>query len=140
MGCDIHLYFEKKNNEGKWEKIQIDERLIPDDRIYSIFGFLAGIRCHEFEPQFEGRGIPNDTSMSPDCMGDGGKDDFWIGDYGFTYAYMDEILNAPWKENGLEQFYFYNFFKYVLTRIINSYGFINNEQQRKIRVIIGFDN
>lgn len=62
MGCDIHLYFEKKNNEGQWKKIDIDERLLPTNRNYRLFGFLAGVRDNELEPQFEGRGWPDDTS------------------------------------------------------------------------------
>lgn len=134
MGCDIHLYFEKKNEDNTWEAIEIDPRLIPDDRNYAVFGFLAGIRDDEVEPQFAGRGIPLDTSLPSKKNGD-----FYIGDFGFTYAYLDEILSAPWKENELDQCEFYAFCMHVLPKMVTSLP-LSIEEERNVRVIMGFDN
>ncbi len=134
MGCDIHLYFEKKVN-GKWEKIKVDERLQPDDRNYRLFGFLAGVRGTCFEPQFVGRGVPDDTSLP-------GTDtrDYYLGDHSYTYAYLDELLKAPWKEAELEECYFNVFCQYVLPRLSGWCGFLSDEEERNIRILMGFDS
>src|SRR5579859_3080087 len=108
MGCDIHLYFEKKNKQGIWEKIQIDERILPDDRYYKLFSFLADVRNYwgvdgneKIEPQFSDRGIPDDSSLSGTETAE-----IFMGDHSFTHAYLDEILRAPWGPPGLEDCYF----------------------------------
>lgn len=148
MGCDIHLYFERKVSD-KWQKIEIDKRILPRDRNYTLFAFLANVRNYgEFivTPQFAGRGIPDDTSFP--C-----KDGFpieteeqWLGDHSFTYAYLDEILNAPWhiKEGDivdcLSNCYFRTFHEQVLPKLVGTYGWIYDEEKRNIRVIMGFDN
>ncbi len=139
MGCDIHLYIERKNKEGKWEEIKdIPETLIPDGRNYSVFAFLANVRNHgdtKIKPQFEGRGFPDDTSIP-----ENDTDDFWIGDHSFTYASLNEILNAPWEEFELKDSYFYVFFRYVLPRLCCPCGWCGKEECDKIRIIMGFDN
>ena len=134
MGCDIHLYFEERDSNGDWEQIIIDERLIPNDRNYALFGFLAGITGCEFDPLFGGRGLPKETSYLEDIDDD-------LGDYGYTYAYLDEIINAPWKENSLEHCYFHLFCKEILPRICGYYSWddMKIEERRSIRVLIGFN-
>lgn len=139
MGCDIHLYFEMKDKEGVWNKIEIDERLLPDQRDYFLFSFLADVRNFydkKIESQFANRGLPDNHSM-PHSDGD---DDFYMGDHSFTFAYLDEILKAPWKENQYEHSYFYIFCRYVLPRLIDICGQLSSEQEKNIRVIMGFDN
>jgi hypothetical protein len=140
MGCDIHLYFEKKNKQGIWEKIEIDERIIPRDRYYHLFSFLADVRSYgEFkcEPQFANRGIPKDSS----CPGlDDESEDFWIGDHSFTHAYLDEILESPWEKYELQDSYFIIFCEYVLPRLCCFCGVLSKEEEKNIRVIMGFDN
>lgn len=137
MGCDIHLYFEKKNKDGKWEKIEIDERLIPEDRDYDLFAFLADIRnSKQIEPQFADRGLPTDRSIS----GDYHDETLWLGDHSFTYAYIDEILKAPWEKAGLQHSYFYLFCLYILPRLMNRCSFLSKEEMRSIRVVMGFDS
>lgn len=130
MGCDIHLYFEQKK-DGKWRRIEIDKLLVPDNRNYQLFGFLAGVRDYIITPQFAERGIPEDTSMP--C-------DFWIGDHSYTYAYLDEILQAPWEQYELQDCYFYIFCAHVIHRLTSFCGSLSIEEERNIRVIIGFDN
>ena len=74
MGCDIHLYIEKKKN-GKWVPAQgfmmtgNYDPDIPDvpaadrfkKRNYALFGFLAGVRCPKFQ-RFEVKGFPKNAS------------------------------------------------------------------------------
>lgn len=134
MGCDIHLYIERKIN-GKWEEVEVDEKLLPNERHYRLFAFLADIRnlrcfpshLENINSQFENRGIPEDTSMPKD---------FYLGDHSFTHAYLTEILLADWKKYGLQSCYFIIFFEYVLKRLID----ISKEDEKNLRVIIGFDN
>ncbi len=138
MGCGIHLWFEQKKPDGKWERIEIDERIEPDDREYRVFAFLANVRNYEefrIEPQFENRGIPSDSL----CRSGDYDDNFWLGDHGYTHVYLDELLNAPWKEVDLEECYFHVFCRYIIQRIIKRY-YLSEEEKRNIRVIIGFDN
>lgn len=138
MGCDIHLYFEQKNKKGEWEEIKIDERILPDDRHYLLFAFLANVRNYfdiEIEPQFADRGIPEDTSMQKEET-----EDFFMGDHSFTHAYLNEILEAPWVKYELQNNYFKIFCEYVLPRCCNFVGTLNKEEKRNVRVIIGFDN
>ena len=133
MGCDIHLYFEKKNKHGEWEELEVDPRLIPDDRNYRLFGFLAGVRNDEIPPQFERRGIPEDTSLPK------GENGYGLGDHDFTHAYLDEILDAPWKEYELEWSDFYIFCFNTLPKLLYGIGF-SKLDERNVRVLIGFDS
>lgn len=131
MGCDIHLWFEQKNKLGTWDEMDIPENLIPDDRDYDVFAFLANVRgTSDYGPICEGRGIPEDSS-SP--MKE--HDDY----HSFTHVYLDEILNARWREEELDHRYFYIFFAYVLPRLM-SCCWINNQEARNIRIIMGFDS
>lgn len=79
MGCDIHLYKEKKIN-GEW--ITADEWEVDDcggldvpykkqfnSRDYDLFGFLAGVR-RENEFSLVPTGIPEDATKNvKDCYG-----------------------------------------------------------------------
>ena len=72
MGCDIHIYLEKKNNNGKWESLDYYKKssysksgfeVIPiyDSRNYSLFSVLADVRNYgDNEPICKPKGIPND--------------------------------------------------------------------------------
>lgn len=61
MGCDIHTFAEKQNEDGVFEMI---EGLAPfDSRSYGTFGFLAGVRNYSgVTPIAEPRGLPSDVS------------------------------------------------------------------------------
>lgn len=62
MGCDIHSHAERKNADGKWEKV-------PDlqpfaSRNYGTFGFLADVRNYsDLTPISQPRGVPQDVSL-----------------------------------------------------------------------------
>lgn len=71
LGCDIHLFIERKNKEtGKWENIALykkdnDGFYVPCDayreRNYMLFGMLAGVRGAN-DPFVYPRDIPDDLS------------------------------------------------------------------------------
>ncbi len=138
MGCDIHLFFERKSDQGIWEDIDVPPGLLPDERNYDLFSFLAGVRLvdNSLHNQFGGRGIPKDSSCYNFFNCSHYENDF----FGKTHMYWDEVLKAPWKESGLEECYFRIFCVYVLPRIISTYGHLGPLEERNVRVVIGFDN
>ena len=133
MGCDIHLHFEKRDENGIWHKIAVPEDLLPDDRDYDVFSFLAGVRnelCDDNQGQFAFLGIPKDTCAVEEDL----------GDHSFTHAYIDEVLKAPWKRAKLDGDYFYVFCAHVLPRLLHGYGWLNANEKRTVRVVMGFDS
>lgn len=135
MGCDIHLHFEKKYKDGKWETIDINEILMPDDRYYAVFSFLADVRSgsdRQFAGQVASRGLPEDCSkieyfQCPDI-------------HSVTYAYLDEILNLPWDKANLHECYFFMFCKHTIPRLLSDLRVLSFEEKRNIRIVMGFDN
>lgn len=130
MGTDIHLFIERKV-KGVWERVEIPEELMPDDRDYGLFGVLAGIRSEEYEGLFRERGIPEDT-----CY----KEELGFEEYhSQTYAYVDEISRVDWDMFDDVGGYFGVFFEYVLPRLIDC-GYLTELEKRDIRVCMCFDN
>lgn len=71
MGCDIHLYVEKKNKNGKWKFVKDDSNVREfydeyTNRNYSLFGILAGVREHDNAPISSPKGLPYDSSSDVD--------------------------------------------------------------------------
>jgi len=135
MGSDIHLYIEKRNKSNKWEVLILPEDLIPNDRNYRLFYFLAEVRMDipwEYGGQVSERGIPEDCSI-PDGFMD-------TDSHGYTYAYLDEILALPWKAADLDQCFFYLFFRYIFPRIAKDYNSYHFEEARNIRIVMWFDS
>ena len=73
MGCDIHVFIEKKTDEkyNIWEQValyrvgkygrQLETADPYDGRNYSLFGLLAGVRGW-MDPLIEPRGLPSNLS------------------------------------------------------------------------------
>ena len=61
MGCDIHSFAERCNKEtGKWQIVT--DVVTFDNRDYSVFAFLAGVRNYDHcEPISEPKGLPDDV-------------------------------------------------------------------------------
>ena len=101
MGCDIHLYKEKKV-DGVW--VSADENWVDQygegldvpyqerftDRNYELFGFLSkGVRG-EFDFSFLERGIPIDACVEVSNVCDG-----WGCDgHSHSYLYIHELKDA----------------------------------------------
>jgi hypothetical protein len=96
MGCDIHLWYERKTADG-WEDVPVPVNqwgLGPlDNRAYAIFGFLADVRNYsEVTPISEPRGWPTDFRYSRDDKLVESKD--WYSD---DDDYMfDEYHSQTW--------------------------------------------
>jgi len=122
MGCDIHLFAEKRVN-GKWEnlnkftknkdydqndndfgerefEIKREDRFYTGGRNYNLFCALAGARSFEFinEPKIVSppRGIPND------CCEEIRNEIESMGSDGHThsYLYLYDLECFDWSEYG----------------------------------------
>lgn len=62
MGCDIHIYAERRNDSGQYYMAKFDFSAL-ENRSYGTFAWLAGVRNYSgIIPISEPRGIPNDLS------------------------------------------------------------------------------
>lgn len=97
MGCDIHLYLEKKV-KGRWERYEHESEIDPTERNYNVFGFLCGVRCIipiKGYNRIGDRGIPEDTSYSEDRDGENYA---YLGDHSFTHTTVKELKRLPWSK------------------------------------------
>jgi len=114
MGCDIHMIAQVKR-DGAWKTTQIG---VYDGRCYDLFGILAGVRSHNFDPIADPKGIPQDLAILPvdeydgtvrvtldgseEDMSDGDYNDdrasFWLGDHSHSYLTAKEVLAYDWDQ------------------------------------------
>src|SRR4051794_16548380 len=112
MGCDIHFYVEKKDENGNWQSADAWETedgydcpSIPykkrfySGRNYDLFGILADVRNGRgfagvktgdgFVPIAEPRGLPDDASpkIKADC------DRWGVDGHSHSYLSLSELLN-----------------------------------------------
>lgn len=101
MGCDIHIYCEKKV-KGKWERYEHDSHIDPTERNYDVFGFLCGVRCLIPKKGYNhigDRGIPEDTSYKENRCLDGSEGEYtYLGEHSFTWATVKELKKLPWSK------------------------------------------
>jgi hypothetical protein len=117
MGCDIHLYVEKRDADGLWRSADTWyddpdypdrktvykwglglERLagpIYDGRNYNLFAVLADVRNHEtFVPIAAPRGVPADAS--PEYAAEAKS---WGGDgHSHSWLTLGELLRYDWTQ------------------------------------------
>ncbi len=94
MGCDIHVYAERKNAAGKWEQIELVQPIL-DDRSYSRFGFLANVRNYSgIPPIAEPRGLPSDMSaaVTQEC------EDWKFDAHSSSYLLVSELLEFDYDK------------------------------------------
>jgi hypothetical protein len=106
MGCDIHLYIEKKKN-GKWIPAQgfmdtggFDDGTLDvpcpdkqlDNRDYLLFGFLAGVR-DDTNQHFEPKGFPKDASKEVKAVFKRWGNDAHTP----SYLTLEELKSVDWK-------------------------------------------
>ena len=119
MGCDIHMYVERKTDNGwfncdyfvpnvnykvgmceseKWSRVPIY-----DDRSYSLFATLANVRNYGNTPYIsEPKGVPDDTCdyIKNEC------DKFYFDDHSHSYLTLQELIDFheeghPLKHRGM---------------------------------------
>jgi hypothetical protein len=87
MGCDIHLYVEKKNLDGTWRRADSEQDCIYDSRNYQLFALLAGVRNrYNLEPISQPRGLPED------CCPEIATEREEYGGHSSSYLSLSEIL------------------------------------------------
>jgi hypothetical protein len=92
MGCDIHMYFERKLDNGSWTNIPSDEEYggYYVCRNYILFGYLAGVRNYNVKPIADQRGIPKDVSKTIYEI----YFDFGSDAHSASYLTIEELLAA----------------------------------------------
>ena len=87
MGCDIHIITEIRQN-GSWVRVEEIPEVL-ENRNYSTFAFLAGVRNRFNTKGFEAKGEPDD--MSEDTKGtiESWKDDA----HSHSYLSLQELVN-----------------------------------------------
>lgn len=108
MGCDIHVYLERKNNDGKWVNwnfyfentdkecyggLPYIPRTCYPWRNYELFGILAGVRSYYTKPIDELRGIPNDVCNEIKCIYDLWRDDAHSSSFYYLYELEKHVSN-----------------------------------------------
>lgn len=125
MGCDIHVFVERKNEEGKWVAVEgpnpyygkwdnetplVLEGWLYNGRNYALFGLLAGVRNETIKPISEQKGIPEDAS---DEWREYTEDDCDL--HSHSYYTLKELEEAEipetYKEGGMVSPEAYNAYK-----------------------------
>jgi hypothetical protein len=101
MGCDIHLVVERRNGDGRWQRVlpppeaydpwlkemaekEPNDRYYSDrvkyvwynDRNYNLFAILADVRNgFDFKPIAQPRGLPDDLSEEVNALANPSDDD-----------------------------------------------------------------
>ena len=92
MGCDIHMYVEKKNGEGVYEYIKSVKPF--NYRYYGLFAFLAGVRNYSaIKPISKPRGLPNNLSKEV-------REEFKDNDdyHSCSWISIKELLDFDYKQ------------------------------------------
>lgn len=105
MGCDIHLYVEKKNSQGQWEILRDvkDEKELYQpyhSRNYDLFAILAGVRgyLNYIEPP---KGVPDNASPEYKKM----VEDWDCDGHSHSYFTVRELLDYDWTQIATHQGY-----------------------------------
>lgn len=149
MGTDIHVQVEALE-DGKWQWVEeavppwdADDESNPEWRDYTLFGFLAGVRGSEFEPQFPHRGWPLDADLADDYKSE--QFPSWYAEdlHSRTWATLEELRGLNWDrkyrlgyhEGNLLDTGFYQWLHGErMQAVVDKYGAEN------IRVLFGFDS
>lgn len=151
MGCDIHMYIEKKKN-GKWIPaqgfMQTGDRTdgppdVPyhdqfNQRNYALFGFLAGVRNSDIV-WFKPKGFPEDASKEVKRV----YRRWGVDAHTPSYLTKEELDRVDWDgkidcygkiQTRKEAFYPF----WDLVYWLNSYDYTCNPDE--IRLVFWFDN
>jgi len=132
MGCDINLYIEHKV-KGKWVPFtDIPCSEYPNDRNYSVFALLAGVRGKPKKIYFPNRGIPPDCSYIENKAAHIDTNFCWLGEHSFTHATIHEFKKVDWEK----------FLEYEpsFSLFIKKYFPLPSARDKRIRIVMGFDS
>jgi len=156
MGCDIHLFTERKrtiNNQEKWanvdnwkinpyydgiEKQEREYELCSAyrHRNYNLFSILADVRNYrENKPISEPKGIPNDVSEIVQI-----EKDIWEGDgHSHSYFTMKELYDYYEENKSDEDTDLKNLIEVLEGHFKDSY-YDKDRDCEKYRIVFWFDN
>lgn len=110
VGCDIHLYIEKKVAGKGWRLVETPD--IYNGRNYDLFGFLAGVRGDN--QHFDQKGFPDDAgpelSEIREYYGSDGHSD--------SYLTLEELQTVDWESD---------------TFMLPQYGIMDNVQWERFQ-------
>ena len=146
MGCDIHIFLERKNSKNQW----VDSMVYKNDpyvgfrplshyaRSYTLFATLAGVRGDD--PIEYPKGIPEDCSLEYKKLCD-----VWEGDgHSHSYFTLRELLDAAPSCSELRKDQLYEFISHLKSIIkVQDYWVDDKEiddNAEKYRVCFFFDN
>jgi hypothetical protein len=92
MGCDIHMFVEKKDEAGKFQLLAINPY---DHRQYGLFGWLAGVRNYSDVPPISAqRGFPEDASAKTSE-----QYEVWSGDaHSASWLSVSELASFDYQQ------------------------------------------
>ena len=152
MGCDIHLFIEKRDKGSKkWvrvnktlpvdtekdicycDNLDDDEELcscckdssIHIPRCYALFTILAGVRDYDYKPISEPRGLPKDISEElKDCIYD-------HAEHSFSYHTLHVLKKYKWE-------YDFDVFSDIVMPMLEKIA--EEVGDKNVRIVFGFDN
>lgn len=112
MGCDIHVWTERKR-AGRWERVDVPDCAPLAWRNYQVFAFIGDVRNEPTNPwglvapsPFASRGLPSNMdvdqwqSVDHDEDRDGEDPDEWhpydVDLHSPSWATLAELLSAEW--------------------------------------------
>ena len=135
MGCDIHTVLQVRR-EGNWETVATE---VYDNRFYTLFGILAGVRCSYVDPIDEPRGLPADfvhtTKDQEVSTIDQNNLSFWMGYHSFSHLTLEELVKDKKKRKDEEEVEALD----GLIDAINS-NLQDKVQTKDVRLVFGFDS
>lgn len=101
MGCDIHLFVERKDSNSIWQQV---EGNFYDDRNYDVFSILANVRNgygfagvdtgEGFIPICTPKGLP--SNISPKILEE--SNNWGIDGYSHSWLTLQELLAYDWTQ------------------------------------------
>lgn len=163
MGCDIHMYCEKKiefKDKSFWiccddftlnpyyemgkDSNKYDHRSIYNARNYSLFGRLAGVRDQSVPMIDTPRGLPNDVSDFVKSE----SDDWKLDAHSHSYFTVKELLEYDKKYHDKAFHYLIKLIKKRMKREFDIWDFFNKQEKNELikshseefRIVFWFDN
>ena len=148
MGCDIHLYAEKKIDE-KWvclnplmwdvyDRKPYKHRTVEQfniERSYVLFGFLANVRTLQEKGFGEAKGFPKDVSKEIKEK----YEEWGLDAHSASYLTLKE-LNEKFADTSIKS-YFDFFYKDIIENILEYHNIDTlHKDENDIRIVFWFDN
>ena len=153
MGCDIHMFIEKKASEKYdiWEQValyrvnknnhKLEVAPFYDGRDYELFSLLAGVRGWH-EPFVDLRGLPNNMSSEVE------KESAWYESFSHSHTWYDlfelklfiqDFKNKNENEDGIFE-RLDGLYDFIIDYLDFAGEYIFNIKPNQYRIIMWFDS